>query len=168
MYTYRKIQIQKDLQCIQGTFCQCSPKIKCTTYIKKMSWPKHNNSTMFVIMIMVVIPDFPDPIAPKITMLHSGGSCSGTVTMLQVLAFPNIRDILKTGWDRGMNTRGSRPESNSPLDTVHVCFDLHTWMMLMLDFSPALSAKQLDRVILQYIRHVHNHRRLRCTFVRDC
>lgn len=42
------------------------------------------------------LPDFPDPIAPKITMLHSEGSCSGTVTILQVLAFPNIRDILKT------------------------------------------------------------------------
>lgn len=75
-------------------------------------------------MNMVVIPDFPDPIDPKITMLHSEGSCSGTVTMLQVLALPNIRDILKTGWDRGMNTRGSRSESNSPLDTVQVCCDL--------------------------------------------
>lgn len=41
---------------------------------------------------MNVLPDFPEPIAPKTTILHSAGSCSGTV--LQVLAFPNIIDIL--------------------------------------------------------------------------
>jgi len=49
---------------------------------------------------MLIIPDFPDPIAPKITMLHSEGSCSGTVTMLHVLAFPNIRDILTRRSDK--------------------------------------------------------------------
>lgn len=41
---------------------------------------------------MQVLPDLPEPIAPRTTILHSAGSCSGT--MLHVLAFPNIIDIL--------------------------------------------------------------------------
>lgn len=43
---------------------------------------------------MNVLPDLPEPIAPRTTILHSAGSCSGT--MLHVLAFPNMIDILSS------------------------------------------------------------------------